>query len=136
MKLLVCGAASINVADWQASAEYEGVDWAGAGSQEAAWFWEVVKGMDDDDRARLLHFCTGSSRAPASGFNDLQGYMRAQRFTLVLIAGGEDRFPTAATCFNQLRMPQYSSLEQTRARILGAITMQRGFDEAAAAFVA
>ena len=94
-------------------------------------------------RAQLLQFCTGSARAPATGFAELMGYggnqqrfclqrVRPLRRALVTFAhawlrkherialteltemprrlaeqveGEGGRLPTAATCFNTLRLP-------------------------------
>lgn len=36
------------------------------------WFWEVVESFSEDEKARFLQFCTGSSRLPAHGFKALQ----------------------------------------------------------------
>jgi len=133
VKLLLCGAPEIDVDDWQASATYRG-DGLAAGSQEVVWFWSVVRAMGKEARAKLLDFCTGSAQAPATGFANLMGYSGSQqRFCLELIAGGSDMFPTAATCFNTLKMPRYTSREQLRERLLMAMNSAQGFDEGAVA---
>lgn len=82
----------------------------------------------------MLDFCTGSAQAPATGFANLMGYgNNQQKFCLELLAGGPDRLPTAATCFNKLKMPRYTSEEQLRERLLLAISSAQGFDEGAVA---
>ena len=43
------------------------------GSSLVQWFWQAVESYDDECRARLLQFVTGSSRVPISGFKGLQG---------------------------------------------------------------
>lgn len=57
-----------------------------------------------------------------------------QKFCLELLAGGPDRLPTAATCFNLLKMPRYTSEEQLRDRLLMAANNAQGFDEGAVVF--
>lgn len=90
--------------------------------------------MDANKRAKVLDFCTGSLQAPATGFGNLMGYNgNQQKFCLELIAGGPERFPTAATCFNQLRIPSYTSEEQLCERLLVAVNSAQGFDEGAVA---
>ena len=37
------------------------------------WFWQVVEEYDEEKRARLLQFVTGSARVPVQGFKALQG---------------------------------------------------------------
>ena len=36
------------------------------------WFWQIVDGYNEEMRARLLQFVTGSSRVPLQGFKALQ----------------------------------------------------------------
>ena len=69
--LLLCGNPAIDVADWRASTTYTGG--LAAGDELVAWFWSMVGALDNEHRAKLLHFSTGSSRAPAGGFAQLQG---------------------------------------------------------------
>ena len=48
------------------------------------WFWEVMdEDFEEEDRARLLQFATGTSGVPVQGFVALQGPHGVQRFTLV-----------------------------------------------------
>ena len=130
--LLLCGTADIDVDDWQQNTEYSGgLD---AGSTEAAWFWAMMWALSSEHRAKLLQFCTGSSRVPAAGFASLRGYSgQVHRFTLQLVDGGPERLPVAATCFNTLKLPRYASEQQTRDRIVTAITGAGGFNEGAVA---
>ena len=51
------------------------------------------------------------------------------------VDGGPERSPAAATCFDTLKLPRYQSEQQTRDRIITAITGAAGFDEAAIAEV-
>ena len=58
----------------------------------------VVNDMSAHDRAKLLAFCTGSPRAPATGFASLMGYSgRLHKFHLQILDGGVDRLPVAST---------------------------------------
>jgi ankyrin repeat protein len=70
-QLMVSGTPVINVADWKASTVY--TDGLVAESVVVSWFWTLVQGMGQADQAALLHFVTGSSRAPADGFTQLMG---------------------------------------------------------------
>lgn len=47
------------------------------GSTLVQWFWKAVESYDDECRARLLQFVTGSSRVPIGGFKALQGRLWA-----------------------------------------------------------
>ena len=115
-QLMLCGAPEIDVDDWQASTEYRGG--YSAGSDQVKWFWAEVRGMTPEDRGKLLFFCTSSARAPATGFAYLLGYSgQQQRFTIERDDRGTERPPTAATCFNMLKLPPYSSSETLAAKL-------------------
>jgi hypothetical protein len=70
-QLMVSGTPKIDVADWKASAVY--TDGLAPESAVVSWFWTIVQAMDQAEQAALLHFVTGSSRAPADGFTQLMG---------------------------------------------------------------
>jgi len=136
IQLLLCGVKEIDVDNWEASAKYRGG--LTAESELVAWFWAVVRGMSAEERARLLQFCTGSVRAPATGFESLMGYSgQQQRFTVELLPGalGQDagRLPTASTCFNTLKLCAYGSAEVLGEKLRQAMALAQGFDEAAVA---
>nr|KAJ0197264.1 hypothetical protein LSAT_V11C700358850 [Lactuca sativa] len=60
---------TIRVDDLKVNAEYTGYR---VGSSVVVWFWEVVKALNKEDRARLLQFVTGTSKVPLEGFKALQ----------------------------------------------------------------
>ena len=133
MQLLMCGVHEIDVDDWQASAEYRnGFD---AHSTTVQWFWSAVRSMSNEKRAALLLFCTGSARAPATGFAHLMGYSgNLHQFCLQRVEGGSERLPTAQTCFNTLRLPDsYANQAQLLERLHCAMCEAGGFDEGAVA---
>ena len=131
IQLLLCGAPAINVDDWEASAEYRGG--YSEGSDQVEWFWAQVRGMTPEEQDQLLFFCTGSSRAPATGFANLMGFHGAQhRFTIECDDRGVERAPAAATCFNTLKLPPYPSAEDLAVK-LRLTFWAKGFHEAAVA---
>ncbi len=83
----------------------------------------------------MLLFCTGSARAPATGFAHLMGLSgEQQRFRLQRVEGSSERFPTAATCFNTLRLlDSYTDEAQLLGRLRRAMREAGGFDEGAVA---
>ncbi|KAL5974363.1 E3 ubiquitin-protein ligase upl1 [Asimina triloba] len=108
----------VPVDDLKANTEYTGYT---AASGVVQWFWEVVKAFSKEDMARLLQFVTGTSKVPLEGFKALQGISGPQRFQIHKAYGAPERLPSAHTCFNQLDLPEYSSKEQLRDRLLLAI---------------
>ena len=138
VQLLMCGVATIDVDDWRSATKYMGCN---ATSQTVVWFWSVLSQMEPAQRASLLSFVTGSSRVPAGGFAALMGYGgQQQRFTLQLVPGREEEgsnnlnLPTAATCFNTLRLPSnYPSEVALKEALCVAVGMSQGFHEGAVA---
>ena len=130
IRLMLCGTPEIDCEDWRASTVYKGG--FRDDSQEVGWFWQVAGRMSAAQRAALLFFCTGSTCVPAMGFAHLMGYGgRQQRFALELVPGPSTRLPSAATCFNTLRLPAYGSEAELEQRLLLAVEGAEGFDEGA-----
>jgi hypothetical protein len=74
LELLMCGLPEIDMPDWREHTEYSGeYDETGANHQTVKWFWEVVDEFDQELKARLLQFVTGTSGVPSRGFGVLQG---------------------------------------------------------------
>ncbi|KAK1310386.1 E3 ubiquitin-protein ligase UPL1 [Acorus calamus] len=118
LELLISGLPEIDFDDLQANTEYTGYT---AASSVVQWFWEVAKAFNKEDMARLLQFVTGTSKVPLEGFKALQGISGPQRFQIHKAYGAPERLPSAHTCFNQLDIPEYSTKEQLRERLLLAI---------------
>ncbi|KAF1992579.1 hypothetical protein K402DRAFT_320981 [Aulographum hederae CBS 113979] len=88
-------------------------------------FWHALERehqKGDFDRLRaLLRFWTGSSCPPAGGW-------LATSMRLEVVSGDDrERFPSAATCFNLLRLPEYDSLELLETKLWGAVDGAVGF---------
>ena len=133
LELLLCGAPSIDVDDWQSSTKYEPPSYAD--SKQVRWFWAYVRAMPAEMQARLLFFCSSSTRPPATGFASLMGYNgQENRFTVARIDGADaGRLPTAHACFNKLDLPEYATEALLRDKLQLAISGARGFDEGAVA---
>lgn len=115
LSLLISGTRSLDPVEWERCNQ-------GGGTQIDAWFWEVVRELDDEQRCMLLHFATGSSRLPPGGFKDLQ-----PTFAVSIASGGEERLPVAHTCSNQIVLQEYASKQQLHEKLLMALSAE-GFD--------
>ena len=72
LELILCGLPSIDIDDWEANTIYSGM--CAEGDAVVRWFWEIVRhDFDQEMRARLLQFVTGTSGVPSQGFSVLQG---------------------------------------------------------------
>lgn len=87
------------------------------------WFWEVVTEMGQEQRSLLLHFATGSSRLPPSGFQDLHPKFRVE----VQSSGNPEHLPHAHTCFNQIILSPYASKDVLKEKLLLALRQGEGF---------
>jgi E3 ubiquitin-protein ligase NEDD4 len=74
LELLMCGLPEIDMEDWKEHTEYSG-DYYDTGPDHPTcqWFWEVLTEYDQEMKARLLQFVTGTSGVPSRGFGVLQG---------------------------------------------------------------
>lgn len=117
VELLVCGQKDFDLNALQQSCEYDGYT---SESEIIKWFWEVVHDMSDDQKKQLLQFTTGSFRVPVGGLAKLK---------MIITRHGPDtdRLPGSHTCFNVLLLPEYSSKEKLKERLLKAITYSQGF---------
>jgi E3 ubiquitin-protein ligase HUWE1 len=108
LELLISGLPDIDVEDLRANTEYVGYT---TESPVIQWFWNVVTNMSREEKANLIQFVTGTSKVPLDGFKVLQGMSGLQKFQIHRIRGKTERLPSAHTCFNQLDLPEYDSIE-------------------------
>ena len=91
------------------------------------WFWEIIEQDPDTYVPQLLHFVSGSSRVPISGFvapsND-RNWLEIFFDESMNISG----YPRASTCFIRLRIPLYTTKEQMREKLVFALQYVTGID--------
>lgn len=126
MELLIGGIAEIDVDDWIANSVYRDCK---ADDQLVKWFWKCIKDeFDDEKRARLLQFTTGTSRVPVNGFKDLQGSDGPRKFCIQRIADWNPKsLPKSHTCFNRIDLPPYNKYEDLVEKLTMAIEETIGF---------
>ena len=97
-------------------------------------FWKVVGMMTPREKSLLLKFVTSCPRPPLLGFASLQPpfcihRVRSMRsFMEMLTRKEEERLPTASTCMNLLKLPEYLSTKTLRDKLLYAINAGAGFE--------
>lgn len=118
IELLICGSKNFDFDELENSTEYDGG--YTNDSQVIKDFWSVVHALSMEDKRKLLQFTTGSDRVPIGGLS---------RLKLVIARNGSDsdRLPTAHTCFNVLLLPEYSTREKLKDRLVKAINYSKGF---------
>jgi len=85
-----------------------------------------VREFDNEKRARLLQFVTGSCRLPVGGFAELMGSNGPQPFCIDKW-GSHSQLPRSHTCFNRLDLPPYKSKAELVEKITYAIEETEGF---------
>ncbi len=104
-------------------------------------FWEIIDNMSLDDQKNFLKFVTSCVRQPLLGFKELNPKFCIQKVSQYAnIPLGSDhsnnpqtigivpRLPSAATCMNLLKLPQYESIEILKEKLLYAIRSNSGFE--------
>ncbi|XP_068621045.1 E3 ubiquitin-protein ligase Su(dx) [Battus philenor] len=125
LELMLCGMQEVDVDDWQRNAIYRHYTRT---SKQVVWFWQFVRQMDNEKRARLLQFVTGTCRVPVGGFAELMGSNGPQRFCIEKV-GKDTWLPRSHTCFNRLDLPPYKSYEQLCEKLNYAIEETEGFGQ-------
>ncbi len=85
-------------------------------------FWEVVTSFSETEKRQLLKFVTSCSRPPLLGFKQLSPPLH------ISPAIGEERLPSASTCMNVLKLPQFQDSNTLRSKLLYAIQSGAGFE--------
>lgn len=94
---------------------------------------QCVRSWDNEKKARLLQFVTGTSRIPVNGFKDLQGSDGPRHFTIEK-TGDPEHLPKSHTCFNRLDLPQYRTYEQLVQKLSVAVEESVGFGQEVSLF--
>lgn len=125
LELMLCGMQEVDVDDWQRNTIYRHYTRT---SKQVVWFWQFVRQVDNEKRARLLQFVTGTCRVPVGGFAELMGSNGPQRFCIEKV-GKDTWLPRSHTCFNRLDLPPYKSYEQLCEKLNYAIEETEGFGQ-------
>jgi len=82
------------------------------------YFWQALEEFTDKERSSYLRFVWGRSRMP----NYTEKY--SHEIHLIKSTNPDTMLPKAHTCFFQLELPEYSSVEKAKERIRTAIKWQ------------
>lgn len=116
----------IDIEDLRRFTVYGGVYQIGDDGEEhptIKLFWEVMRELEDPERRDVLQFVTSTPRAPLLGFSQLNPH-----FSIRDNGRDEERLPSASTCVNLLKLPQYTTAEVLREKLLYAVKSGAGFD--------
>jgi hypothetical protein len=83
-------------------------------------FWQALHSFSNAEQRSFLVFVSACARMPPEGWNSFA--LKVQKN-----GSGNDRLPTALTCFNLLLLPRYSATGALRTKLLMAISNTEGF---------
>lgn len=127
LELIIGGLGKIDIDDWKANTRLKHCT---PETPVVGWFWQIVDSYNEEMRARLLQFVTGSSRVPLQGFKALQGSTGAagpRLFTIHQIDAPTENLPKAHTCFNRIDLPPYESYGKMLEKLTQAVEETCGF---------
>ncbi|KDO27835.1 hypothetical protein SPRG_07108 [Saprolegnia parasitica CBS 223.65] len=124
LQVLISGTSqALDVADLKQAATFAGGYFGH--DKRVQWLWKALESFSPADQARFLRFVTSCERAPILGFASLHPPFVVQR---IPIAKDDEKLPSAATCFNTLKLPTYSSYKVLREKLLLSINAGAGFE--------
>lgn len=117
LQSLIEGVQEIDINELRRVARYTGFEPA---ERQMRDFWSIVKKFDVPQKKKLLEFVTASDRVPVGGMRNLQ-------FRLQKNGVNDSQLPSSYTCFGVLVMPEYSSREVLREKLIMALENSKGF---------
>ncbi|KAL1700024.1 hypothetical protein EV121DRAFT_215058, partial [Schizophyllum commune] len=121
LSVVFCGKSTVNITTWEQKTEYIGYT---PSDPIIAWFWDVVRGLSDAQRAKLLFFVTGSPRVPVGGFERSRYSAGPERFVVERagVAGGQAwPLPSSHACTSTLHLPPYPDRATLERKLVYAI---------------
>uniref|UniRef100_A0A8C7T5J9 E3 ubiquitin-protein ligase n=1 Tax=Oncorhynchus mykiss TaxID=8022 RepID=A0A8C7T5J9_ONCMY len=87
-------------------------------SRAVGFLFDVLSSFDAEQQRLFLQFVTGSPRLPVGGFRSLNPPLTIVRKTFESTENPDDFLPSVMTCVNYLKLPDYSSIEIMRKKLL------------------
>jgi E3 ubiquitin-protein ligase HERC2 len=112
LELMVCGTPEVDVELLRKHTRYVNVD---ASSNLVKYFWQTMESFNSEERQMFLRFVWGRSRLPVSESD------WPSQFTINPLNAGDDKLPISHTCFFSIDLPNYSSFEVMRTKLLFSI---------------
>jgi ubiquitin-protein ligase E3 B len=130
--LLNGGEAPMDVDDWEKHTLYSGG--YTARSTAVRNFWRTMRKFSPSQRRDVLKFVTSSPRPPLQGFKHLNPPFVIHKVNCAASpfayfgAADVSRLPSASTCFNMLKLPNYRRLATLEKSVKYAVESRAGFE--------
>lgn len=92
-------------------------------------FWDILEEFSSEQQRLFLRFMTSCSRQPLLGFSSLDPFPAIQQIRLREDERSKNsRLPTASTCMNLLKLPNYKDRNLLKDKLLAAVKAGAGFE--------
>ena len=118
--LISGGKKDFNIEELKENTEYGGYE---RDDITIEYFWQVINEMTAEERCDFLKFVTSVPKAPLQGFKTLD-----PKFGIRNAGDDITRLPTASTCVNLLKLPNYRDKDTMRRKLLYSIHSGARFD--------
>jgi HECT-domain (ubiquitin-transferase)/SPRY domain/UBA/TS-N domain len=123
----ICGNPEIDVDLLKSVVEYEGYSKDDA---VIGYFWDTLREVTSEDRRAFLRYVWARCRLPLRA-SDFDAAFKIQKDVINIGERADQALPSASTCFFSLTLPEYSSVEILKAKLMFAIhnvtTMETDF---------
>lgn len=124
LELVLHGLPTIDLSDWRQNTIYTGVFASRPDHEVVEWFWSVVGEFEQEMKAKLLQFVTGTAGVPALGFAYLQGNDGVIKKFCIFGDKDSKGCPRAHTCFNRIDLPVYANKMELKKYLTLALSME------------
>lgn len=121
---LLCGA-STSSSSWSAEELSDAIladHGYGRDSRAIQWLVQVLSSFDRHQQRDFVAFLTGSPNLPVGGFKNLKPHLTVVRKDTEAGVPADHVLPSVMTCQNYLKLPDYSSKEVMRAKLVLAMS--------------
>lgn len=120
LERLVCGVKTVDLELLKANTKLSSD--LNQNSFKVNWLWEILNEISDEEKIKFVKFCWAQERLPSTHeeFQKLQVVFMIKSY---LDKNKKDQFPKADTCFFSIELPEYSSKEIMKKKILQAINL-------------
>lgn len=92
--------------------------------QTVKYLFDILENeFTDEEKCKFIKFVTAAPKAPLFGFKELN-----PKFGIRNAGANRDRLPTASTCINLLKLPDYCDKQLLKQKLLYSINSESGFD--------
>jgi hypothetical protein len=115
---IFCGNPDVDVDLLKSVVEYEGYQET---DEVIEFFWETLREITNDDRKKFLQFVWARNRLPMREA-DFEAPFKIQKDSINTGDRANQALPSASTCFFSLTLPEYTSQQTLKDKLLFAIS--------------